>query len=109
MYRERGAGGSKSEVVVGPVDRKRINDALDKQLERSSPSTSRTTINGKDMSVLLGKHPADHQRDSRSASLSKNHASDGKIRIHASDKHKYLSFYLEVFALLFIFVSLSQI
>ncbi|ESR53388.1 Casein kinase II subunit beta-1 [Citrus sinensis] len=76
MYRERGTGGSKSEVVVGPVDRKRINDALDKQLERSSPSTSRTTINGKDMSVLLGKHPADHQRDSRSASLSKNHASD---------------------------------
>ncbi|KAK0586057.1 hypothetical protein LWI29_000274 [Acer saccharum] len=79
MYRERGVGGSKSEVVVGPVDRKRINDALDKQLERSSPSTSRTTINGKDMSVLMGKqHPNDHQRDSRSASLPKNNASDGE-------------------------------
>ncbi|KAJ4712604.1 Casein kinase II subunit beta [Melia azedarach] len=77
MYRDRAVGGSKSEVVLGPVDRKRINDALDKQLERSSPSTSRTTINGKDMSsVLMGKHPADHQRDSRSVSLSKNHVSD---------------------------------
>ncbi|KAI7984518.1 putative casein kinase II subunit beta-4 [Camellia lanceoleosa] len=38
MYRERGGGGSRSEM--GPVDRKRINDALDKHLERSSPSTS---------------------------------------------------------------------
>ncbi|XP_027334422.1 putative casein kinase II subunit beta-4 isoform X6 [Abrus precatorius] len=35
MYKERGVSASKSE------DRKRINDVLDKQLERSSPSTSR--------------------------------------------------------------------
>ncbi|KAJ0105201.1 casein kinase II subunit beta-1-like isoform X2 [Pistacia vera] len=74
MYKER-VGGSKSEVV-GSVDRKRINDALDKQLERSSPSTSRATINGKDLSVLMGKHPADHHRDARAASLTKNNASD---------------------------------
>ncbi|XP_045788378.1 casein kinase II subunit beta-1-like isoform X1 [Trifolium pratense] len=42
MYKEkeRGVSASKSE------DRKRINDVLDKQLERSSPSTSRP-INGK--------------------------------------------------------------
>ncbi|XP_021892829.1 casein kinase II subunit beta-1-like isoform X2 [Carica papaya] len=74
MYRERGAGGSKSEV--GAVDRKRINDALDKHLERSSPSTSRAT-NSKDkmaQSVMIGKQPPNH-RDSRSGSLSKNNAS----------------------------------
>ncbi|KAK8614149.1 hypothetical protein V6N13_122523 [Hibiscus sabdariffa] len=72
MYRgERGYGGSKGEV--GAVDRKRINEALDKQLERSSPSTSRV-INGKDKSaryLLTGKHPSDHHRDSHSVSLPK--------------------------------------
>ncbi|KAH1080277.1 hypothetical protein J1N35_020038 [Gossypium stocksii] len=76
MYRgERAAGGSKGEL--GSVDRKRINEALDKQLERSSPSTSRAT-NGKDKSahsLLLGKHPPDHHRDSRSTSLPKANAS----------------------------------
>lgn len=67
MYRER--GGSKAELV-GP-DRRRINEALDKQLERSSPSTSRAVaggINGRDkqaQAVLLGKPPPD-QRDPRS-------------------------------------------
>ncbi|OIT25881.1 PREDICTED: putative casein kinase II subunit beta-4 isoform X1 [Nicotiana attenuata] len=34
MYRDRGGG--------GPLDRKRINDALDKHLEKLSPSTSRS-------------------------------------------------------------------
>ncbi|KAK4262514.1 hypothetical protein QN277_028066 [Acacia crassicarpa] len=70
MYRERASVGSKSEV--SSVDRKRINDVLDKQLERSSPSTSKA-INGKDrsvQSVLTGKSPADH-KDFRSASISK--------------------------------------
>ncbi|GMJ15083.1 casein kinase II beta chain 2 [Hibiscus trionum] len=78
MYRgERAAGGSKGEV--GSVDRKRINEALDKQLERSSPSTSRAT-NGKDKSghsLLMGKHPPDHHRDSRSGSLPK--ANDSNV------------------------------
>ncbi|TYI53783.1 hypothetical protein E1A91_D11G029200v1 [Gossypium mustelinum] len=76
MYRgERAAVGSKGEL--GSVDRKRINEALDKQLERSSPSTSRAT-NGKDKSahsLLVGKHPPDHHRDSRSTSLPKANAS----------------------------------
>ncbi|XP_050267062.1 casein kinase II subunit beta-1-like isoform X1 [Quercus robur] len=70
MYRERGVGGSRSEVGVGvgvgpQLDRKqRINEALDKQLERSSPSTSRPSlINGKDKSVFMPKPPPDH-RDS---------------------------------------------
>ncbi|PON33147.1 Casein kinase II, regulatory subunit [Parasponia andersonii] len=81
MYRERGF-----KTEVSSVDRKqRINDALDKQLERSSPSTSRAAagINGRDkqqaQSVLMGKRatttPPD-QRDSRCASLSKTNCSD---------------------------------
>ncbi|KAL7164968.1 hypothetical protein ACSBR2_040791 [Camellia fascicularis] len=79
MYRERGGGGSRSEM--GHVDRKRINDALDKHLERSSPSTSRA-LNGKDKDRLLAqslltgaKPPADH-RDSRSPALAENKRSD---------------------------------
>ncbi|KAM0955990.1 hypothetical protein ACFX2A_024819 [Malus domestica] len=72
MYRERGLGGSKATEVVGhAADRKqRINDALDKQLERSSPSTSRA-INGKDKPLIMGgKQPPSDLRDSRSASAS---------------------------------------
>ncbi|KAK6789925.1 hypothetical protein RDI58_013725 [Solanum bulbocastanum] len=48
MYRDRGGGGgggggsSKSEMIGGPLDRKRINDALDKHLEKLSPSSSRS-------------------------------------------------------------------
>ncbi|XP_010269851.1 PREDICTED: casein kinase II subunit beta-1-like isoform X1 [Nelumbo nucifera] len=78
MYRDRGGGGSKSEI--GPIDRKRINDALDKVLEKSSPSTSKG-LNGKDKdrlsvpSTSAGKPPPDH-RHNRSASLSKNKCSD---------------------------------
>lgn len=83
MYRERGGGSSKSEIVGGPLDRKRINDALDKHLEKSSPSTSRA-LSSKDKerlsvpSTSAGKSQLDH-RDSRSAaaSLSKNKCSDG--------------------------------
>ena len=95
MYRDRGGGGgggtggsSKPEIVGGPLDRKRINDALDKHLEKSSPSTSRAmNSSGKDKerlsapSTSAGKSQLDH-RDSRSASaaaasLSKNKCSDG--------------------------------
>ncbi|CAE6214735.1 unnamed protein product [Arabidopsis arenosa] len=72
MYRDRGTVNSRPEVV----DRKRINDAL----ERPSPSTSRQ-VNGKGKgtvtaanSVLIGKQQShdNNHRDSRSASLSKN-------------------------------------
>ncbi|KAM6557380.1 hypothetical protein CsatB_004399 [Cannabis sativa] len=75
MYRERGF---KSEV--NSVDRKqRINEVLDKQLERSSPSTSSRAVgmNERVQSILMGKTvtPSD-QRDSRSASLSKTNCSD---------------------------------
>lgn len=71
---------------MGAVDRKRINEALDKHLERSSPSTSKG-LNGKDkdrlsastiISASSGKQPS-NQRDSRSVSLSNNRCSDGKL------------------------------
>ncbi|KAL7243162.1 hypothetical protein ACSBR1_015558 [Camellia fascicularis] len=55
MNRDRGGGGGggswKSEIVGEPLDRKRMNDALDKQLQKSSPLTSRglnTNNNSKD-------------------------------------------------------------
>ncbi|PSR91675.1 Casein kinase II subunit beta-4 [Actinidia chinensis var. chinensis] len=75
MYRERGGGGGGSRSEMGNVDRKRINDALDKHLERSSPSTSRA-FSGKDKQSIFpgGKPPADH-RDSQS-SLAENKRSD---------------------------------
>lgn len=73
MYRvPGGVVGSKSEV--GSVDRKRINDVLDKQLDRSSPSTSRA-IRAKDRSseqLLFPSKPPSDPRDSRAASISKN-------------------------------------
>ncbi|XP_004300307.1 PREDICTED: casein kinase II subunit beta isoform X2 [Fragaria vesca subsp. vesca] len=81
MYRERGSGGSKM-TEAAAVDRKRINEALDKHLERSSPSTSRAAINGKENSgsnkplIMGGKSllQSDH-RETRSASLSKTNIS----------------------------------
>ncbi|XP_073106184.1 casein kinase II subunit beta-1 isoform X3 [Elaeis guineensis] len=78
MYRDRGVSGSKLEI--GPLDRKRINDALDKHLEKSSPSTSRG-LNGREKerlslpSTSAGKQP-DHYRDQRAAPLAKNKYSD---------------------------------
>ncbi|GAB4857729.1 casein kinase 2 regulatory subunit [Ancistrocladus abbreviatus] len=80
MYRDRG-----SKAEMGTVDRKRINEALDKHLERSSPSTSKG-LNGKDkdrssaQSIISSggasrKHPSD-ERDCRSVALSKNRCSD---------------------------------
>ncbi|MED6195059.1 casein kinase 2 regulatory subunit [Stylosanthes scabra] len=79
--RERGGTNSKSEV-----DRKRINDVFDKQLERSSPSTSTSRPNnGNDRpsSLLSGKSSSAHDhalrgsRSTASSTISKNsHASD---------------------------------
>ncbi|MCI14006.1 casein kinase II subunit beta-like protein, partial [Trifolium medium] len=61
MYKKTGVSASKSE------DRKRINDVLDKQLERSSPSTSRP-INGKHGKE---RETTNNIKDPRSASASK--------------------------------------
>ncbi|KAL8144136.1 hypothetical protein V2J09_017168 [Rumex salicifolius] len=66
MYKEKGGGSSRSEV--GAFDRKRINDVLDKRLERTLPSTSRG-FSSKDKdrrlptpSVSAGRMPT-HGRD----------------------------------------------
>lgn len=80
MYRDRGGGSSKSEIVERTFDRKRINDALDKHLEKSSPSTSRAKEKERLSvpSTSAGKSQQLDHRDSRSAaSLSKNKCSDG--------------------------------
>ncbi|KAL8227947.1 hypothetical protein R6Q59_002248 [Mikania micrantha] len=85
MYRDRGGS---SEMVGGlgggPFDRKRINDALDKHLEKtSSPSTSRVLNSNKEKerlsmpstsaAVAAGKsHHMDHHRDTRSSSTPVN-------------------------------------
>lgn len=94
MHRERGVGGgggSRSEK--GQVDRKRINDALDKQLERSSPSTSSRALNNnakdKDrllaQSMLAAAKPPPDRRDPRPAPLKpENKRSDGHSSLSLS-------------------------
>lgn len=95
MYRERVGGSSKSEIVGGPLDRKRINDALDKHLEKSSPSTSKG-LSSKDKerlsvpSTSTGKSQLDH-RDTRVASLPKNKCSDGQLLFSLVKSFCYLS------------------
>lgn len=91
MYRDRGGGSSKSEIVGGTFDRKRINDALDKHLEKSNsrvlniskersrlamPSSSTAGI-GK-LQQLQKQKQVDY-RDNRSSSTftTKNKCSDG--------------------------------
>ncbi|CAD5326337.1 unnamed protein product [Arabidopsis thaliana] len=48
MYKERSGGGgggsSRSEILGGAIDRKRINDALNKKLEKSSTSTTTSRV-----------------------------------------------------------------
>lgn len=58
MYKERRVGGGSKPEMGRVGDRKRLNEALDKHLERSSPSTSTTTVrgaNGKDHRFALSK------------------------------------------------------
>lgn len=58
MYKERRVGGGSKPEMERVGDRKRLNEALDKHLERSSPSTSTTTVkgtNGKDHRFALSK------------------------------------------------------
>ncbi|KAG8391477.1 hypothetical protein BUALT_Bualt01G0191800 [Buddleja alternifolia] len=78
MYRDRGGGASSKGGEM--LDRKRINDALDKHLEKSSPSTSR--IKGSvaavpSTSAAAGKHvdPRDNRSES-TLSANKNKLSD---------------------------------
>lgn len=75
MYgRDRAGGGSsRSDIIVGPLDRKRINDALDKHLEKSSPSASRgfSTKDKDRLSIPSTSTAKSH--------LSKTNCSDGKL------------------------------
>ncbi|KAL6124566.1 hypothetical protein ACLB2K_077078 [Fragaria x ananassa] len=78
MYRERGGGSSKTELVGGPLGRKRINDALDNHLEKSSPSTSRAKDKERLSlpSTSAGKSQLDHRAAAAAAYLAKNKFSD---------------------------------
>ncbi|KAK6119340.1 hypothetical protein DH2020_046922 [Rehmannia glutinosa] len=87
MYRDRGGGGSAKGGEM--LDRKRINDALDKHLEKSSPSTSRnkgSAVAVPSTSAAAGKHI--HPRDNRSSSTlsaSKNKLSDEESETDSED------------------------
>ncbi|GMH00647.1 hypothetical protein Nepgr_002486 [Nepenthes gracilis] len=94
MYKERGGGGASFKSEIGALDRKRVNDVLDKHLEKMSPSTSKA-FNPKDKdarfstpSTSAGRMPVDH-RDSRSGghSLSKDnkHSDESETDSEGSD------------------------
>ncbi|OAY67823.1 Casein kinase II subunit beta' [Ananas comosus] len=78
MYKDRGVAGAKAEI--GSLDRKRINDAMDKNFEKPSSSSASRGLNGKEKdrfvvpSSSAGKHP--DPRDPRSSSLSKDKCSE---------------------------------
>ncbi|KAK6918677.1 Casein kinase II, regulatory subunit, partial [Dillenia turbinata] len=78
MYRDRGGGSSKSEMAH--VDRKRINDALDKHLEKSSPSTSKALSLGLNANTTKDKDrlsvPSTSAGKPSSSSFSKTKCSD---------------------------------
>ncbi|CAL9089839.1 unnamed protein product [Musa textilis] len=75
MYRERGGSGSKAEI--GAVDRKRINDVLDKHLEKSPPSASRGLNSKEKDRMLVPSTSSGKQPEPRS--LLKSKCSDGKM------------------------------
>nr|GLL40779.1 uncharacterized protein LOC109182567 [Ipomoea trifida] len=80
MYRGGGGASLRTDIAEGPLDRKRINDALDKHLEKSSPSTSRA-LKDKSVSNATGKSLLLQQQqllDARSSSTltTKNKCSD---------------------------------
>ncbi|KAK6119341.1 hypothetical protein DH2020_046923 [Rehmannia glutinosa] len=86
MYRDRGGGASEG---WRDVDRKRINDALDKHLEKSSPSTSRNKVPAvavPSTSAAAGKHidPRDN-RSSSTLNASKNKLSDEESETDSED------------------------
>lgn len=92
MYRDRGGVGSSKGGEM--LDRKRINDALDKHLEKSSPSTSRnkgSAVAVPSTSAAVGKHiDPRNNRSSSTLTTDKNKCSDG-------------SFFLDFFLLYFFF------
>ncbi|MQM04776.1 hypothetical protein Taro_037578 [Colocasia esculenta] len=82
MYRDR-SGASKSEIRS--LDRKRINDALDKHLERSSPSTSKgISIKDKDR-LSVPSTSAGKQLDQRGALKNKRSDDESETDSEESD------------------------
>ncbi|CAH2057978.1 unnamed protein product [Thlaspi arvense] len=86
MYKDRsggimgGGGSSRSEILGGAIDRKRINDALDKHLKKSSPSTSKVfTSKDKDSfpSTSTAKSQLPDHRHSRSPEVESETDSEG--------------------------------
>lgn len=82
MYREkRGGGGSKAVAAAAEIghvvgDRKRLNEALDKHLDRSSPSTSTNATRG--LAVKDPRLSTYNSKDSRSSAPDNNNkGSDG--------------------------------
>ncbi|PKU74512.1 Casein kinase II subunit beta [Dendrobium catenatum] len=78
MHRDRGGGVTGSKAEIESLDRKRINDALDKQLEKSSPSTSRG-FSGKKERLSVPSSSAGKQPDLKPAGQTKNNRSDGEL------------------------------
>ncbi|AEC10455.1 Casein kinase II regulatory subunit [Arabidopsis suecica] len=83
MYKDRSGGGimggggsSRSEILGGAIDRKRINDALDKHLKKSSPSTSRV-FTSKDKDSVPSTSTAKSQLHSRSPDVESDTDSEG--------------------------------
>lgn len=73
MYRDRGGGPSKGGGGGRePLDRKRINDALDKQLEKASPSTSRNNNNNKGSTITTVGATKQMENPNRSSALHVN-------------------------------------
>ena len=79
MYRERAGSGSKAEI--GAVDRKRINDVLDKHLEKSPPSASRGLNSKEKDRMLVPSTSSGKQPEPRS--LLKSKCSDGKMSLQS--------------------------
>ncbi|XP_020586221.1 putative casein kinase II subunit beta-4 isoform X1 [Phalaenopsis equestris] len=86
MYRDRGLGGgmNAAKAEIGSLDRKRINDALDKHLEKSSPSTSRG-INGKKKERLSVASTSAGKHHDHPGGLTKNKCSDEESDSEESD------------------------
>jgi casein kinase II subunit beta len=90
MHRERGVGGggggSRSEK--GQVDRKRINDALDKQLERSSLVTSSRALNN-----AKDKVPASLPQTKRSDEESETDSEESDVSGSEGDDTSWISWF----------------
>ncbi|CAH9086621.1 unnamed protein product [Cuscuta europaea] len=79
MHKKGGGGGSKAAAEMShAADRKKLNVALDKRLDRSSPSTSATAptrvFTSKDPRLSMYKTEENHHKASRSAAPDNNNS-----------------------------------